>query len=301
MTFSSTAIYSNRAEDKNLLESTLHISERGNSSTIFYVHGVPLFKGYHRVVYGDHGPYIEFSLPHIMCNLIDRVTNRNPNFKITSDPEFYYRWFHPINFPHVKMYYQLRSVKNLTNAPNRPDKKPSKFNRSEGYADYKPGYFYVDPHWLSLSQDDVKGFFGAFRWLSNFFLVDVKFEGDVYPSTESAYQSAKIISRDERKQFQTRYWPNDSMRMGMMARKMGRMLKICDDWEHSKFDVMREVCQNKFFNNEMRELLLLTKNSHLEETNDWGDQYWGVCGGVGDNNLGKILMKIREDMQKCKI
>lgn len=31
------------------------------------------------------------------------------------------------------------------------------------------------------------------------------------------------------------------------------------------------------------------------EVNNWGDTYWGVCNGIGDNHLGKILMKIRDN------
>jgi len=34
----------------------------------------------------------------------------------------------------------------------------------------------------------------------------------------------------------------------------------------------------------------------LEETNTWGDKYWGVCNGEGENQLGKLLMKIRENI-----
>jgi predicted NAD-dependent protein-ADP-ribosyltransferase YbiA (DUF1768 family) len=32
----------------------------------------------------------------------------------------------------------------------------------------------------------------------------------------------------------------------------------------------------------------------LIEGNWWGDTYWGVCNGVGENHLGKLLMKIRD-------
>jgi hypothetical protein len=32
----------------------------------------------------------------------------------------------------------------------------------------------------------------------------------------------------------------------------------------------------------------------LIEGNTWGDTFWGVCNGVGENNLGKTLMNVRE-------
>lgn len=36
-----------------------------------------------------------------------------------------------------------------------------------------------------------------------------------------------------------------------------------------------------------------TGESILIEKNTWGDTYFGVCNGVGENNLGKDLMSIR--------
>jgi predicted NAD-dependent protein-ADP-ribosyltransferase YbiA (DUF1768 family) len=36
----------------------------------------------------------------------------------------------------------------------------------------------------------------------------------------------------------------------------------------------------------------------LEERNSWGDSYWGTdINGVGENNLGKILMDIRSELK----
>ena len=36
-------------------------------------------------------------------------------------------------------------------------------------------------------------------------------------------------------------------------------------------------------------------NGLIQEDNTWGDRYWGVCNGTGQNKLGKILMKIRDE------
>jgi len=41
-------------------------------------------------------------------------------------------------------------------------------------------------------------------------------------------------------------------------------------------------------------MLLQTGDEELIEGNKWGDRFWGVCKGKGKNNLGKILMKIRD-------
>lgn len=31
----------------------------------------------------------------------------------------------------------------------------------------------------------------------------------------------------------------------------------------------------------------------IVEGNQWHDTFWGVCNGVGQNNLGQILMNVR--------
>jgi len=62
---------------------------------------------------------------------------------------------------------------------------------------------------------------------------------------------------------------------------------------------MRKIVFNKFQRNDrLREQLLMTGDKVLIEANSWGDVYWGVCDGVGENHLGKILMKTREFWRK---
>ena len=57
---------------------------------------------------------------------------------------------------------------------------------------------------------------------------------------------------------------------------------------------------NTKLNPENYQKLLETGSKHLEEVNYWGDTFWGVHKndssepGVGENNLGRLLMEIRE-------
>lgn len=61
---------------------------------------------------------------------------------------------------------------------------------------------------------------------------------------------------------------------------------------------MYEICMAKFTQNEdLKEKLLATGNDILEEGNTWGDKVWGTVNGVGENKLGKILMKVREELR----
>ena len=43
---------------------------------------------------------------------------------------------------------------------------------------------------------------------------------------------------------------------------------------------------------------MATNDAYLEEGNTWGDKIWGTVNGQGANNLGKILMQIRDELSK---
>ena len=51
-------------------------------------------------------------------------------------------------------------------------------------------------------------------------------------------------------------------------------------------------------NPKLRQKLLDTNGVELVEYNYWHDVFWGVCKKteVGENHLGKLIMKIREEV-----
>jgi hypothetical protein len=53
----------------------------------------------------------------------------------------------------------------------------------------------------------------------------------------------------------------------------------------------------KFQDPELKTKLLATGDAELIEGNWWGDVYWGVCNGEGRNELGKILMQVRDELR----
>ena len=80
------------------------------------------------------------------------------------------------------------------------------------------------------------------------------------------------------------------------AKIFGKKVKLRDDWEDVKKYWMLNVVYAKFSQNvELREMLLETEDAYLEEGNTWGDTYWGTVNGIGENNLGKILMGVRKE------
>jgi len=63
-----------------------------------------------------------------------------------------------------------------------------------------------------VSDIAVKGFFQEHRFLLNFHLCEIEYEGRIYPSTENAYQAAKFPN-SMRKKFQF-IGPKESKALG---------------------------------------------------------------------------------------
>lgn len=155
----------------------------------------------------------------------------------------------------------------------------------------KPFYKFGDWKEYAVHDDcSIKGFFGKYRWLSNFHECPVYFEGLLYPSSECAYQAAKVDS-DCRHKLQT----CSSETSKKVWKLLSRIDITEDEWDVRKYDVMSVILFDKFYRNrDLRQKLIDTGDKFLEESNHWKDVFWGVDIKLGgQNNLGKILMKIR--------
>jgi hypothetical protein len=81
------------------------------------------------------------------------------------------------------------------------------------------------------------------------------------------------------------------------AKKLGRKCTIREDWDYIKLGIMDQILRAKFEQNpNLMAKLKATAPKELVEGNTWGDTYWGVCRGRGENHLGRLLMKIRDDL-----
>lgn len=144
-----------------------------------------------------------------------------------------------------------------------------------------------------VDERNIIGFYDDYRWLDNFFECPVMFEGDLYPTSENAFQAAKAMWADRDKFFTCD--PYKAKELGRQVKMSERDLEL---WNQRRKHVMRKVVFDKFTRNpELREKLLATGNKHLEEANMHGDIFWGTVDGVGENNLGKLLMEIRSTLR----
>jgi len=137
----------------------------------------------------------------------------------------------------------------------------------------------------------IKSFRGCYAFLSNFYtLKNFTFEGIPYKNAEAAFQSMKCINPEDRIRF--------SDLIGSEARVLGRTVSLRPDWEHIKDDIMYRVVKTKFSDSNLKQRLLDTGDEELVEDNWWSETYWGVCAGVGLNKLGKILMRVRQELRE---
>lgn len=140
----------------------------------------------------------------------------------------------------------------------------------------------------------IRQFRGDFFFLSNFYNCPVAYKQLTYTNNEAAFQAQKCVSDTERIQF-TKLSSSE-------AKRLGRRVSLRKDWEDVKVSIMEEVVRAKFTQNaELADKLLATGDAHLEEGNTWGDRVWGTVNGIGANQLGIILMKIRDEIGKSNI
>ena len=137
----------------------------------------------------------------------------------------------------------------------------------------------------------IYGLFGKYRPLSNFHLEPIWFDGRQFQTSEAAYMSRKTYVEEEKIALA-------SCTTGPQAKKLGQVVALRKDWEVVKESEMLQVQKAKYKQSEFcRSLLLSTGDKYIEESNWWGDNYWGKCETHGRNVLGQILMYVRSKYQ----
>lgn len=142
----------------------------------------------------------------------------------------------------------------------------------------------------------INCFDGEFAFLSNFHPSLITVDGIMFPTVEHLFQAAKTVSLVEREKIAAAVTPGQ-------AKRLGRNVMLCDNWEEIKDDVMLNALRLKFAILPLREKLLATGDEELVEGNTWHDNTWGNCSCdrckdiEGQNKLGKMLMQIREEIK----
>ena len=141
-----------------------------------------------------------------------------------------------------------------------------------------------------MKENNVKiidSFHGEYAFLSNYYDSPIFYDGILYPTVEHAFQAVKTTVFIQRIIIANKKTPGQ-------AKCAGRKVTLRDNWDDIKLYIMKELIILKFTNPKLKSALLNTKDAELIERNTWNDTYWGICNGIGENHLGKILMEVRE-------
>jgi ribA/ribD-fused uncharacterized protein len=122
-------------------------------------------------------------------------------------------------------------------------------------------------------------------------------DGLTYPTVEHAFQAAKTHDVDQRMSLLNAKTPSG-------AKQMGRRIKRRADWFDVSLVIMESLVRQKFtYYPDLRAKLLETGDTALIEGNTWRDKFYGaiwdakISEWVGENHLGKILMKVRSELR----
>ncbi|WP_404789992.1 NADAR family protein [Altericista sp. CCNU0014] len=132
---------------------------------------------------------------------------------------------------------------------------------------------------------------------SNFSPHSIWLGGTLWPTAEHYYQAQKFVGTVDRHLCQQIC----NAESPEMAAAIGRNPKhtVRCNWDTLKAAVMYDAVSTKFASHpDLAEVLLKTGQELIIEDSPT-DSYWG-CGadGLGQNQLGKVLMRVRQELQR---
>ncbi len=141
----------------------------------------------------------------------------------------------------------------------------------------------------------VTQFVDDYAFLSNIFPASFVWQGIIWKSVDYAFLAAKTLNMDSRRELAA--MPNYAS-----AKHYSMYLEpLRPDWASDKVKdtIMTELIKAKFTQNlELKAKLIATNDLNLIAGNAWGDSYWGVCFGKGENVLGQLLMQLRAELME---
>ena len=146
----------------------------------------------------------------------------------------------------------------------------------------------------------IDRFRGQWGFLSNYADPAVlTWEGLQYRTSEHAFNAGKTLDPAIRAWVAAAPTANEAKRRGNDRTRT----VLRPGWDETvRFQVMGEVVHAKFTTHPARtQALLSTGDRELVEGNTWHDVVWGRCvcarhGGVGQNQLGLTLMRLRDQL-----
>jgi len=145
----------------------------------------------------------------------------------------------------------------------------------------------------------IAGFFlDGYYCLDNYSPFQFVWKGKMYSTVEHAYQAAHFFKTNPDLSEKIRLWFSP-----VEAFELANKNSQYDDpkWKNIRVTIMEEILRAKLKqNNFVRDILINTGNKIIVEKNK-KDSFWGWGPDhKGQNNLGKIWMKLRDELSVKK-
>ncbi|HPE14490.1 MAG TPA: NADAR family protein [Bacilli bacterium] len=150
--------------------------------------------------------------------------------------------------------------------------------------------------WLGEKVGEVIGFYPReFYCLNNFSSFKVEYNGVLYSSLEEAYQTIGFLVPAPKiaQQIKNSHSAHEAQKLAYANRKFQRK-----DWDEVKVFIMEDLLRAKIKQNPyVKKKLLETKDYTIVE-DSLKDDFWGWGPNRnGQNQLGKLWMKLREELR----
>ena len=150
--------------------------------------------------------------------------------------------------------------------------------------------------WLREKMDEVIGFYPReFYPFDNFSSFKVEWNGYLFSSVEEAYQAASFMGSDEElvEKIKKSHSADEAQRIAYANRDKRR-----EDWDDVKVSIMEELLRLKIEQNPYVKKKLLQTGDYMIVEDSPKDDFWGWGPNRnGQNNLGKLWMKLRGELK----
>lgn len=150
--------------------------------------------------------------------------------------------------------------------------------------------------WLREKMDEVIGFYPReFYPFDNFSSFKVEWNGYLFASVEEAYQAASFMGSDEElvEKIKKSHSADEAQRIAYANRDKRR-----EDWDDVKVSIMEELLRLKIEQNPYVKKKLLQTGDYMIVEDSPKDDFWGWGPNRnGQNNLGKLWMKLRGELK----
>ena len=145
---------------------------------------------------------------------------------------------------------------------------------------------------LSKIKNEVLFYEEEFECFSNFSAYQVEYAGLLWPTSEHAYQASKFDDIELKNKILNAKSPREAFNMGRDPKNILRK-----DWYSIRIKIMEDIIHEKIKQHPyIYKKLLETGDREIVETSPI-DSFWGWGPDKkGENNLGKIWMKLRTEV-----